>query len=145
MVGYCTDTQVRRGGNTVYILSEVLTLLWSNYWVYIALTLSDPTSDLVRNWFSCSAPMSEDVRHVFVCALAPLSEPARRFSSCTDFSQQIAQVVLCFSAGHGFWCEQVIIRCIREVLLVGKWQWWRVKWRWYCKVDFWGQWGWRRV
>jgi hypothetical protein len=36
-------------------------------------------------WFSCSAPMTEDVRHVFfccVCSPAPLSEPVRRFSSC---------------------------------------------------------------
>jgi hypothetical protein len=41
-----------------------------------ALTLSDPTSNLVRQYRS-------------------LSEPVRRFSSCsTGFSQQIAQVVL---------------------------------------------------
>ena len=48
-------------------------------------------------WFSSSAPMSGDVRHFFccVCAPAPLSEPFRHFSSCTtDFSQQIAQVIL---------------------------------------------------
>jgi len=45
-------------------------------------------------WFSCSAPMSEDVRHVFV-APTPLSEPVWCFSLCsTDFGQQIAQVVL---------------------------------------------------
>ena len=68
--------------------------------------------------FSCSALMSEDVQHVFV-APAPLSEPVRRFSSCsTDFGQQIAQVVLFLFLG----CEQVIVRCIREVVLVGKWQ-----------------------
>jgi hypothetical protein len=58
------------------------------------LTLSDPTSNLIRqNDFSYSAPMSEDVRHVF-CCVRPLSEPVRRFSSCTEFSQQIAQAVL---------------------------------------------------
>jgi hypothetical protein len=31
------------------------------------LTLSEPTSDLVRHWFSSSAPMSEDVRHCLCC------------------------------------------------------------------------------
>jgi hypothetical protein len=47
-------------------------------------------------WFSSSAPMSEDVRYgFFVAFVRPLSESVRRFSSCsTDFSQQIAQVVL---------------------------------------------------
>jgi len=36
-----------------------------------------------------------------VCAPAPLSEPVRRFSSCsTDFSQQIAQVVLFLFLGR---------------------------------------------
>jgi hypothetical protein len=46
-------------------------------------------------WFSCCAPMSEDVRRGFVAFVRPLSEPVRRFSSCsTDFNQQIAQVVL---------------------------------------------------
>jgi hypothetical protein len=46
-------------------------------------------------WFSCSSLMSEDVRHGFFAFVRPLSEPVRRFSSCsTDFSQQIAQVVL---------------------------------------------------
>jgi hypothetical protein len=45
--------------------------------------------------FSRSAPMSEGVRHCFVAFVCPLSEPVRRFSSCsTDFNQQIAQVVL---------------------------------------------------
>jgi hypothetical protein len=60
------------------------------------LTLSDPTSDLVRQYdFSSSAPMSEDVRRGFCCVCSPGSEPVRRFSSCsTAFSQQIAQVVL---------------------------------------------------
>jgi len=48
--------------------------------------------------------MSGDVRHVFfccVCAPALLSEPVRRFSSrSTDFSQQIAQVVLFLFLGR---------------------------------------------
>jgi hypothetical protein len=44
-------------------------------------------------WFLCFALMSEDVRHV--AFVRPLSEPVRRFSSCSaDFSQQIAQVAL---------------------------------------------------
>jgi hypothetical protein len=36
-------------------------------------------------WFSCSTPMSEDVRHFFcwVCSPVPLSEPVRCFSSCS--------------------------------------------------------------
>jgi hypothetical protein len=47
--------------------------------------------------FSSSDPMSEDVRHAFVAFVRLLSEPVRRFSSCsTDFSQQIAQVVYMF-------------------------------------------------
>jgi hypothetical protein len=46
-------------------------------------------------WFSCFAPMPEDVRNGFVAFVRPLSEPVRRFLSCsTDFSHQIAQVVL---------------------------------------------------
>jgi hypothetical protein len=45
--------------------------------------------------FSCLAPMSEDVRHGFVAFVRPLSEPVRRFFSCsTDIIQQIAQAVL---------------------------------------------------
>jgi hypothetical protein len=51
-------------------------------------------------WFSCSTPMSEDVQHVFV-APAPMSEPVRRFSSCSmDFGQHIAQVVLFLFLGR---------------------------------------------
>ena len=51
-------------------------------------------------WFSCSAPMLEDVRHIFV-APALLSEPVRCFSSCsTDFGQQTAQVVLFLFLGR---------------------------------------------
>ena len=47
--------------------------------------------------------MSGDVQHFFccVCAPTPLSEPVRRFSSCsTDFSQRIAQVVLFLFLGR---------------------------------------------
>ena len=52
------------------------------------------------SWFSCSAPMLEDVRHVFV-APALLSEPVWRFSSCrTDFGQQRAQLVLFLFLGR---------------------------------------------
>jgi hypothetical protein len=60
------------------------------------LTLFNPTSNLVRQYdfpvlLQCWK-MSDTVFVEFVC---PLSEPVRRFSSCsTDFSQQIAQVVL---------------------------------------------------
>jgi hypothetical protein len=63
---------------------------------YVYLTLSDSTSDLVRQYdfpvFLLCRKTSDTVFVVFVC---PLSEPVRRFSACsTDFSQQIAQVVL---------------------------------------------------
>jgi hypothetical protein len=60
------------------------------------LTLSDPTSDLVRQYdfpvlLRCRKPSDT----VFVAFVRPLSEPVRRFSSGnTDFSQQITQVVL---------------------------------------------------
>jgi hypothetical protein len=62
----------------------------------IRLTLSEPTSNLVRQYdfpvpLRCRK-MSDTVFVAFVC---PLSEHVRRFFSCsTDFSQQIAQVVL---------------------------------------------------
>jgi hypothetical protein len=68
-----------------------------------SLTLSEPTSDLVRQYdfpvlFGCRK-MSDTA---FVAFVRPLSEPVRRFSSCsTDFSQQIAQVVL-FLYLHAF-------------------------------------------
>jgi hypothetical protein len=60
------------------------------------LTLSNLTSNLFRQ---CNFPVSLRCRKttdtVFVGVFRPLSEPVRRFSSCsTDFSQQIAQVVL---------------------------------------------------
>jgi hypothetical protein len=57
------------------------------------LTLSDPTSNLVRqDDFSVSLLCRKTSDTAFV---SPLSEPVRRFSSCsTEFSQQITQVVL---------------------------------------------------
>jgi hypothetical protein len=60
------------------------------------LNLSDPTSDLVRQY---DLPVLLRCRKksdtVFVAFIRPLSEPVRRFSSCSaDFSQQVAQVVL---------------------------------------------------
>jgi hypothetical protein len=60
------------------------------------LTLSDPTSNLVRQ-YDLPVPLRcrKTSDTVFVAFVRPLSEPVRRFSSCsTDFSQQIAQVVL---------------------------------------------------
>jgi hypothetical protein len=70
--------------------------LWKLYWDSRRLTLSDPTSDLVRQYdfpvpLQCQK-MSDTVSVAFVCLL---SEPVQRFSSCsTDFSQQTAQAVL---------------------------------------------------
>jgi hypothetical protein len=64
--------------------------------VLFYLTLSDPTSDLVRQYdflFLLRCRKMSDTG--FVAFVRPLSEPVLRFSSCsTDFSQQIAQVVL---------------------------------------------------
>jgi hypothetical protein len=66
-------------------------VLFSSY-----LTLSDPTSNLVRQYdFPVSLRCRKTSDTVFVAFVRPLSEPLRPFSSCsTDFSQQIAQVVL---------------------------------------------------
>jgi hypothetical protein len=66
------------------------------YNLCLILTLSDPTSDLVRQY---DLPVLLRCRKtsdtVFVAFVRPLPEPVRRFSSCSkDFSQQIAQVVL---------------------------------------------------
>jgi hypothetical protein len=60
------------------------------------LTLSDPTSDLVRQYdFPVLLRCRKTSGTVFVASVRPLSEPVRRFSSCsTDFSQQIERVVL---------------------------------------------------
>jgi hypothetical protein len=67
------------------------------------LTLSDPTSDLVRQYdFPVLLRCRKTSDTGFVAFVRPLSEPVRRFFSCsTDFSQQIAQVVL-FLCLHGF-------------------------------------------
>jgi hypothetical protein len=64
--------------------------------ILCVLTLSDPTSNLVRQYnFSVPLRCRKTSDTVFVASVRPLSEPVRRFSSCsTDFSQQIAQVVL---------------------------------------------------
>jgi hypothetical protein len=60
------------------------------------LTLFDPTSNLVLQYdFPVPLRYRKTSDTVFVAFVCPLSEPVRRFSSCsTDFSQQIAQVVL---------------------------------------------------
>jgi hypothetical protein len=61
-----------------------------------SLTLSDPTSDLVRQYdFTVLLRCRKTSDEVFVVFVRPLSEPVRRFYSCsTEFSQEIAQVVL---------------------------------------------------
>jgi hypothetical protein len=60
------------------------------------LILSDPTSNLVRQYdFPVPLQCRKKSDTVIVVFVRPLSEPVRRFSLCsTDFSQQIAQVVL---------------------------------------------------
>jgi hypothetical protein len=62
---------------------------------YITLTLSDPTSDLIRQYdFPVPLRCQKMSATVFVAFVHLLSEPVRCFSSCsTDFSQQIVQVV----------------------------------------------------
>jgi hypothetical protein len=64
--------------------------------IQVSLPLSDPTSDLVRQYdFPVPFRCRKKSDTVFVAFVCPLSEPVRRFYSCsTDFSQQIAQVVL---------------------------------------------------
>jgi hypothetical protein len=67
------------------------------------LTLSGPTSNLVRQYdFTVPLRCRKTSDTVFVAFVRPLSEPVRRFSSCsTDFSQHSAgctlSVFLCFS------------------------------------------------
>jgi hypothetical protein len=65
-------------------------VLFNPFWSYIG---PRPTV-----WFSSSAPMSEDVRRGFCCVCSPAVGACPTICSCsTDFSQQIAQVVLfCF-------------------------------------------------
>jgi hypothetical protein len=60
------------------------------------LNLSDPASDFVRQYdFPVLLWCRKTSDTVFVAFVRPLWEPVRRLSSCsTDFSQQIAQVVL---------------------------------------------------
>jgi hypothetical protein len=60
------------------------------------LTLSDPTSNLVRQYdFPVPLRCRKTSDTVFVAFVRPLSELVQCFLSCsTDFSQQIAQVVL---------------------------------------------------
>jgi hypothetical protein len=64
--------------------------------VLCGLTLSDPTSELVRhNNFLVLLRRRKTSDTCFVAFLRPLSEPVRRFASCsTDFTRKIAQVVL---------------------------------------------------
>jgi hypothetical protein len=75
-------------------------------WLDQALTLSNPTSDLVRQYdFPVLLRCRKKSDTVFVAFVRPMSEPVRRFSSCsTDFSQQTAQVVLslCISMFFSF-------------------------------------------
>jgi hypothetical protein len=60
------------------------------------LPLSDPTSNLIQQYdFPVPLRCRKTSDTVFVAFVRPLSEPVRRFSSCsTEFNQQIAQVVL---------------------------------------------------
>jgi hypothetical protein len=60
------------------------------------ITLSDPTSDLVWQYdFPVLLRCRKTSDTGFVVFVHPLSEPVRRFSSCsTDFSLQIAQVAV---------------------------------------------------
>jgi hypothetical protein len=77
------------------VLLSVLgnSLPWDNLHV---LNLSDSTSNVVRQYdFPHPLRCRKTSDKIFVAFVRPLSEPVRRFSSCTtDFSQQIAQVVL---------------------------------------------------
>jgi hypothetical protein len=83
-------TPVEGSGNTSPLILNV-GCVWR--WV---VTLSDPTSDLVRQYdFPVLLRCRKMSDTVIVAFVRPLSEPVRRFSSCsTEFSQQIAQVVL---------------------------------------------------
>jgi hypothetical protein len=60
------------------------------------LTLYESASNLVRQYdFTVLLRCRKTSDAVFVAFVRPLSEPVRRSSSCsTEFSQQIAQVVL---------------------------------------------------
>ena len=79
--------------NLHFILNKIPKLLVNKVQ---KLTLSDPTSDLVRQYdFPVPLRCRKTSDMVFAAFVRLLSEPVRRFSSCsTGFSQQIAQVVL---------------------------------------------------
>jgi len=71
------------------------------------LTLFDPTSDLVRQYdFPVPLRCRKTSGMVFVVFVRPLSEPVRRFSSCSmDFSQQITDLsvsrqAMCFDVNR---------------------------------------------
>jgi hypothetical protein len=72
------------------------TMRWLHWGVIPHLTFSDPTPNLVRQYdFPLPLRCRKTSDTGFVTFVCPLSEPVRRFFSCsTDFSQQIAQVVL---------------------------------------------------
>jgi hypothetical protein len=76
--------------------TEPQCLYKSALYYFEILTLSDPTSYLVRHYgFPVPLRCRKTSETVFVAFVSPLSEPVRRLSSCSkDFSQQIAQVVL---------------------------------------------------
>jgi hypothetical protein len=80
----------------ILIIQSPFILIFKRYCEIYYLTLSDPTSDLVRQYdFPVLLWCRKMSGTFFVAFVRPLSEPARRFSSCsTDFSQQIAQVLL---------------------------------------------------
>jgi hypothetical protein len=92
------------------------------------LTLSDPTSNLVQQYdFPVPFRCRKMTDTAFVAFVRPLSEPVRCFSSCsTDFSQQIAQVVLflflhvtpLWSSGQSF-CLQIQRSRVRFPALPG--------------------------
>jgi hypothetical protein len=77
-------------GPKIFKLTLLLSSLQS-----LTLNLSDPTSDLVRQYDFLVLLRYRKMSDTVVVFVRPLSEHVRRFSSCsTDFSQQIAQVVL---------------------------------------------------
>jgi hypothetical protein len=87
---------ILRSAHTVYWCALCGSQNKQQLFPYTALTLSDPTSDLVRQYdFPVLLRCRKTSDTVFVAFVRPLSETVRRFSSCsTKFSQQIAQVVL---------------------------------------------------
>jgi hypothetical protein len=102
-VGEKRKTENKEQTAVSYTLFRFFKNLFTIYLFSIYLTLSDPTSDLVRQYdFPVLLRCRKTSDTVFVAFVLPLSEPVRRFYSCsTDVSQQIAQVLLfvspCFS------------------------------------------------